>query len=305
MVHDLRDNFASFFSKLNPSSSFTVAAALEHQTIKKVLEDHCVLTPTCFLQGSYREYTAIQTINDIDIIALCSLWQPGSGSGSSWSRDQIFAAVAGPLLERTRYREKVRYSPQSMCIKVDLGIRIEILPVVFAAGNSDPAREPFRIFRPAFGQWCDGYAREHQARLSKKNASCNGNFIPAIKILKHLRSRAELSTVSFHIESLLYGIPDHLYLGAPCEYIPALLNYLGALTNAPAMRQQIRTPCGDRLLFTSTEWDEPRWVEFCFALGFWMNWANEAAAAPTREHAIAHWKMLLGDDYFRSRPAPK
>lgn len=304
MPHDLQDNFAAFFSKLNPSSQFTTTAAREYQTIKAVLENHCVLTPTCFLQGSYREYTAIQTINDVDVVALCSLWQPGSGAGgTSWSRDQIFAAVAAPLLERTRYRGKVRYGPRSMCIKVDLGIKVEILPVVFAAENKDPTREPFRLYRPAFGQWCDGYAKEHQGRLSKKNAVCNGNFIPAIKVLKHLRSRAGLSTVSFHLECLLYALPDGLFLGSPSAYIPALLNYFGTLTNAPAVRQGVRTPCGERLLFAPTEWDETKWQEFCLALGFWRNSANRAAAASTRGEAIAYWQLLLGGEYFPARPS--
>jgi hypothetical protein len=35
-----------------------------------------------------------------------------------------------------------------MCVKVDLGIKVEILPVVFKQGTNDWQAEPFRLYRP-------------------------------------------------------------------------------------------------------------------------------------------------------------
>ena len=304
MYNDLADNFAAFFSRLNPSERFTLTAAREYGTLKKVLEDHCELAPVCFLQGSYRENTAIHTINDVDVVALCRLWQgTGAPGGTPWDRDAIFAAVSRPLLERTRYRGKVQYGPNSMCIRVDLGIKVEILPVVYAGGTADPAREPFRLYRPASRRWEDGFARVHQARLSKKNADCNGNFVPAIKVMKHLRSLTGISTVSFHLECLLYALPDEIFRGSPADYLPSILDALGRIAQAPSARRSVRTPCGERLLFSPTEWDEEKWYEFCVALGFWAHSANGAANAPSRDNAIGYWKMLLGQDLFPARPA--
>ena len=115
----------------------------------------------------------------MDVIALCNLWHPGSGTGRSYGRDEIFQIIAAPLLNDARYKSKVRYGPRSMCIKVDLGIKIEILPVVFKAGNEDPQKEPFRLYRPETGAWEDGYARYHQQRLTWMNRQDKtaGNFI--------------------------------------------------------------------------------------------------------------------------------
>ena len=160
------DNFRAFFRRLNPSPGFEETAASEYSSVKALIESRTGLardlSPTCFLQGSYRQQTAIHTINDVDIVALFCLWQPGSGSGSSWSRDEIFATIAAPLLNDGRYRGKVRYADDSMCIKVDLEIRLEILPVVFKQGTNNSNVEPFRLFRPESGDWEDGYARYHQ-----------------------------------------------------------------------------------------------------------------------------------------------
>jgi hypothetical protein len=217
-MHHLARHFRYFFSRLNPSPSFEQVASREYNTIKGLIESRsgpaAELSPMCFLQGSYRQQTAIYTINDVDIVVLCELWQPGfaGGFGRTYGRDAIFDIIAAPLLADGRYRQKVRYGPTSMCIKVDLGIKIEILPVVYKGGNSDPQVEPFRLYRPENQQWEDGYARYHQAHLSRKNAALRtgGNFIPAIKVLKHLRSRFALDAVSFHLECLR-KIP----LGAP------------------------------------------------------------------------------------------
>ena len=77
----LSENFGAFFNRLNPSSTFEKRAASEHATITGLIEDRkglaASLSPRCFLQGSYKQNTAIYTINDVDIVALCALWQPG------------------------------------------------------------------------------------------------------------------------------------------------------------------------------------------------------------------------------------
>lgn len=168
----LSDNFAYFFSMLNPIPSFERTASKEHQSITRLIENPDgpagKLRPKCFLRGSYKQNTAIYTINDVDIVALCQLQQPGS----HWGRDRIFDTVTARLLNDKRYRDKVRFGKGSMCIKVDLGIKIEILPVVFAAGNTDSKKEPFRLYRPQFKQWDDGYAdasaQAHAEKLKDK-----------------------------------------------------------------------------------------------------------------------------------------
>ncbi len=118
--HALSAHFAAFFKRLNPGPSFVQQASSEHRSITGLITDPNgparVLAPICFLQGSFKQDTAIYTINDVDIVALCRLWQPGSsGGGASWSRDDIFAVTAAPLLADGRYRDKVRYHSRSMC----------------------------------------------------------------------------------------------------------------------------------------------------------------------------------------------
>src|SRR5437899_3008921 len=116
-VHALSDHFVRFFTRLNPSSTFEQTAAREHTSITRLIERRDgpagVLEPHCFLQGSYRQDTAIYTINDVDIVALCKLWYPGAGGAAavSWSRDRIFDTVAAAIAADARYAPRIRYGP--------------------------------------------------------------------------------------------------------------------------------------------------------------------------------------------------
>ena len=305
-IHSLSKNFQFFFSRLNPGSSFEQRASSQHNTIRGLIEDRnglaAELEPVTFLQGSYRQQTAMYDINDVDIVVLCKLWYPGSGTGGgrSYGRDDIFRIIAGPLLADLRYRDKVRYGPRSTCIKLDLGIKVEILPAVFKAGTFDPQLEPFVLYRPDKAAWEDGFARYHQAHLSNKNASArtNGNFIPMIKVLKHIRSRFSHQAVSFHIECLLYSLPDWIFWGGPADYIALVLGAITAKSPTEWYQAHCMTPCGDRDIFTPSEWDAAGWFKFHELLSTCSTVAHRAISTPTYSQAVEGWQAILGNDFF-------
>lgn len=305
-LHKLTDNFNYFFKRLNPSPSFVERAANEHLSICSLIEDSYglanVLSPKCFLQGSYKQDTAIYTINDVDIIVLCELWQPSSSDsgGRSYSRNEIFEIIAAPLKYNCRYAGKIRYNTGSMCIKVDLGIKIEILPVVYKQGNLDPSKEPFRLYRPETQRWEDGYARYHQYMLIIKNQQNRtmGNFKPAIKVFKHLRSLYNLDAVSFHIESLLFCLPDELFYGSPSEYITRIFNYFIKFNAVDWHTSGIKTPMGERELFSENEWSYSSWIAFYGLLQLGAKCSNIAYNALNQNESIEYWQILLGEDYF-------
>jgi hypothetical protein len=305
-VHALSNHFQAFFARLNPSPSFEQNASSQHSSIRQLIEDRngaaAELAPITFLQGSYRQQTAINTINDIDIVVLCNLTYPGTPGlfTKAYDRDKIFRMISAPLLADCRYQSKVNYGPQSMCVKVDLGIKIEILPVVFKSGNSDAQREPFVLYRPEASRWEDGFARLHQSRLSAKNAAdrTRGNFIPAIKAFKHLRSRFNLNAVSFHIECLLYSLPDHAFFGGPADYLTAILRTIATHSAAEWYQSQCITPCRDRDIFTSGEWTANDWWEFHDMMSKASAVAQRAITTSSQSKAIEAWQAILGPDFF-------
>jgi hypothetical protein len=119
-----------------------------------------------------------------------------------------------------------------------------------------------------------------------------------IKVVKHLRDMAGLNAISFHIESLLYRIADPYFLGSPAEYIPAVLRAIAMQAADQWYGQRVMTPCGDRDIFTSTEWTRSSWNLFHESAMSWATSAEIAAGNADRGVAISWWKCLLGDGYF-------
>ena len=311
-VHALSDHFDRFFQIINPSSSFEQTASREHQAITSLIESRAgpagALEPTCFLQGSYRQQTAIYAINDIDIVALCKAWYPGAvlGPGATvWSRDRLFDTVAAAILADRTYAGKVHYGPTSMVIKIDLGIKVEVLPVVYQDGASDANFEPFILYRPERHRWEPGYARQHQGLMTLKNTILTGsNFKPTIKVLKHMRTLHGIDAVSFHLECLLHAIDNLVFIGGPADYIT---NVLMAITSTPAetwYQQGLLTPCQDRNIFTAEEWPYLSWLRFHAEARRWLMLAAAASAAPDRSAAIGWWQQLLGNHYFARTVTP-
>lgn len=304
-VHQLADHFAHFFSRINPSPSWVERASSQYNSIKRLLESASgeagKLSPQTFLQGSYRRETAIYAINDIDIVALCKLWYPPSpGGGEGWNRDRIFGALGDALRAFGPYRDLVTYGPRSMCIKLDLGIKAEVLPAVFEAGNSDPNREPFYIYRPENAKWEKGFARYHQLLLTEKNKQTGGNFIPCVKVLKHIRSGFQIEAVSFHIECLLYNVSNDSYRGSPADYINSVLTTISSYSAEAWWNTPIMTPCGDRKLFGGTEWQWESWALFHGLVSRAQAWTAEAVATTDRSRANECWQTVLTSSFFPS-----
>lgn len=305
--NELTGQFRSFLKNINPSPSYEKTASSEHTSIIGLLEDlsgpAADLAPVCFLQGSYKQDTAIHTINDIDIVALCgNLINPGNSTGRTWTRDEIFGTLASAINADGRYRGKIRYGQHSMCIKVDLGIKIEILPAVKKAGVSSTDFEPFRIYDPDLKQWTDAYARNHQKLITEKNKRVNGLLKPMIKVFKHLRDVSpgsnEQDAVSFHIECLLYCVPDSLFTSSVADTIEKVLTCVANFSSVQAINSGITSPCGEKALFSNTEWQITSYDRFNKLVTQWSNKAKAANGTYNSDAAINLWKQLLGDDYF-------
>jgi hypothetical protein len=305
----LTKHFNYFFNKINPSQSYIQKASSQHRTITNLIEQSPLtqeLKPYCFLQGSYDRKTAIYAINDIDIVVLCNAltYTPNQtyyGSGENfYSRDKIFQIIASPLKNDGRYKQKVNYCKTSMCIKLDLGIKVEILPVVrhYSVAETQTDVEPFFLYRPENQQWEEGYARYHQQKLTNKNSKTDGNFIPAIKVFKHLVKHHDLNIVSFHLECLLYSINDNFFQGNPATWITTLLQVISSYNARSWYSCNILTPCKERSLFSDTEWSYKSWIQFYNKVYDWLLIAEKAYKASDRDFAISSWQALLGDNFF-------
>jgi hypothetical protein len=308
--YKLSKNFTAFFKRLNPSPTYTKNAAASHGKIVDLLEDKNgpvgKLRIKCFLQGSYKRETAIHTINDVDIVALCTAPNYSEKANRN-TRDQIFNMIVESIARNKVYKDKVYYRNKSICVKIDLqAIRLEVLPALRIKGKPHEY-EPFYMFNPNIdstngGKWQQTLPRRHQQLISQKNAAADGNFIPVIKVIKHLKALESSlkpgDAVSFHIECLLYALKDSIYRHSIGDSIAKALIALTGFTPDKAGNSGINTPCGDKRLFGPGQWTINSYKQFHDAIKQWSQLAEKANSETDKDKAITYWKDLLGQNYF-------
>ncbi len=172
--HPLTSNFNYFFGRLNPSSTFEKKASEHYSSVKALIEDQSglagELSPVCFLQAlsppnGHLHYQRRRYHRPMPAVVA----QPGSGNGErSANRDEIFD-IRQLLLNDWRYKDKVRYDDQSMCIKLDTEPRIEMITGVFKSGTSMMIQANLSGCSGQRTTSEDGYARYHKGWLSWKN----------------------------------------------------------------------------------------------------------------------------------------
>ena len=121
--------------------------------------------------------------------------------------------------------------------------------------------------------------------------------------LKHLRDNTQgLSSdiaPSFYIECLLYDISNDKYSNPLALAIAQVLVDIAAnYTPESIYIRGLNSPCGDRQIFSSSEWTRENYISFHKQVINWAKLAIEALKQEDKEEAITKWKRLLGDDYF-------
>lgn len=119
-----------------------------------------------------------------------------------------------------------------------------------------------------------------------------------VKVLKHLRSRNNIPTVSFFIECLLYSLPEYPFWGSPATYIRDVLEHLASRSAGDWYLAGLQTPCGDRNIFSASEWSFENWNIFHQFVQVWAKFARLTSDAPTKQFAIQMWQELLGSGFF-------
>jgi hypothetical protein len=77
-----------------------------------------------------------------------------------------------------------------------------------------------------------------------------------------MRSLIGLEAVSFHLECQLFNVVDVVFPGPPADFIAGLLRHIAGISADTWYGWGLRTPCGERIIFTSDEWDWPSWEAF-------------------------------------------
>lgn len=170
-------------STLNVTKTETSFASSKHQDIRSVVRDTWELDDD-FLTGSYRRETKTKRLKDVDIFVVLK-----PGGAQAGLRKQPPTQVLRQL-EQVLSNRYDHISSDGFACTVQFGSEDEVasFDVVPAFKRTTTGWEIPDADR---GRWISTNPKRHHEYCTKKNAECDGRFVPFVKMIKGINRQAE------------------------------------------------------------------------------------------------------------------
>lgn len=268
-----------------PSASRTTQVKTLHENIRSALENWGDKKFDTFLQGSYRNGTAIADINDVDIVALYDPWRsPATYTEWTW----LFGHVADILRKTSLVSGDVRLGDK--CVKLNGTLKADIVPAIGPSAYS--SNDPIMIYSRSERTERANYPRTHYSAGVKKQAATNDSFKATVRLFKRwVRQYSSLVAPSFYVECAVHSVPS----GKFDSYLPLSFAAVGAELMLYTSSTVIESVAGDKDILTWQEWRPPDFADFQSRLSRDLGLVLGAMQADTETVANQKWKSAFGD----------
>jgi hypothetical protein len=210
MTHKIPDTLLGTLTK-GPSATKTAQVAAMQTYIQGLLTG----THHTFLQGSYRNDTAISDINDVDIVAVRLETYSGvfaPRSNQNWVHwNTIFSEIEEKLRAQKLYTWTVERGDK--CIKVRGAFNADVVPAVQIR---DHLTDPVVVFSFKTDTEKINSPRDHYKNGVLKSEATSGRYKPTVRMFKNWARNhfgADTDVVSsFKIEALVHAMPHNHFL---------------------------------------------------------------------------------------------
>ncbi|QNI04945.1 nucleotidyltransferase [Mycobacterium kubicae] len=268
-----------------PSVNRTAAVKTLQENIRKALSEAAGAEFDTFLQGSYRNGTAVADINDVDIVALYDPWSAPINH-SDWER--LFQKVA-TILE-TSWRVTGAAKIGDKCVRLSDSLKADVVPAISRSPYS--TRDPIIIYSRSAWQERPNYPRTHYDNGVLKQKSTQDTFKATVRLFKRwVRQYPGLDAPSFYIECAVHSVDS----GHFNSYLPLSFSGVALKIVEYSRYSVIMSVAGDKDILTSTEWDSYAFLEFQARLRSDVRLVIEAMQASTVAEADRLWKLAFGE----------
>ncbi|GAA4933789.1 hypothetical protein HD597_010040 [Nonomuraea thailandensis] len=268
-----------------PSAQRTSQVKSLHENIRQALENWGDKKFDTFLQGSYRNGTAIADINDVDIVALYDPWNsPESSARWEW----LFNHVAHILQQTSLMSGQVTIGDK--CVKLDGQLKADIVPAISRTAYSSV--DPIRVYSRRQRLERDNYPRTHYDNGVKKQTATGDAYKSTVRLFKRwIRQYPTLTAPSFYIECAVHSVENSAFN----TYLPLSFASVGVELLKYSETSIIRSVAGDKDILVPAEWKPAHFVSFQQALRRDLPLVTGALGASTTYEADRLWCSAFGD----------
>ena len=211
---ELASDFKSLLSSIQPGDQNVTNAKAAHEKVREELRadsESKEAHKDTFLSGSYARHTAINDINDVDVICIFDL-------DHSITKPDVVLVWTQSIL--ARYYKETKLQGRSVGAQGAKGVWLDLVPATPVAGDDGPLWIPDRQVR----QWVQTHPKGQIQAATDKNKSTNGYYVQVVKLMKFWRDRLPNESCrlkSYILESLIHGS-----VGSPTSHASAVVNVL-------------------------------------------------------------------------------
>lgn len=287
---ELVSNFSAFLSSLQPDEDDVGDAKAAHEKVRDELrtdEDSKEAHKDTFLSGSYARRTAINDINDVDVICVFDI------DHTTTAPEVVLRWLEGILSD---YYKEPRPQGRSVGAKAAKGVWLDIVPATLVSADDGPLWIPDRNAK----EWVQTHPKGQIAAGISKNKDTDGYFVQTVKLLKAWRDR--LPTESCRVKSYILETLIHQTIGKPASHAASIVNVLeGVERSYGAYRNTGTVPAlydpGYPTINVTKRWPAKEFDDFMAQIKSAATTARTAFDSSDENESRRLWRQLFGSKF--------
>ena len=211
---ELVNDFKKFLSSIQPGDDEVAAAKAAHEKVRDELRTDSESSDAhkdTFLSGSYARRTAINDINDVDVICILDI------DHTITQPEVVLSWVQGIL---SGYYKETRPQGRSIGAEGKGGVWLDIVPATPVSAIDGALWIPDRDAK----EWVQTHPKGQITACNDRNKVTTGYFVQVVKLLKSWRDR--LPTKSCQLKSYILEALIHKTIGTPSSHAGAIVSVL-------------------------------------------------------------------------------
>ena len=289
---ELASDFKTFLSSIQPGEDEVTAAKAAHEQVRDELKTDSESKDAhqdTFLSGSYARRTAINDINDVDVICILDI------DHKITPPDVLLTWVQGIL---SNYYDEVRPQGRSIGAAGKGGVWLDIVPATPVSAIDGPLWIPDRDAR----EWVQTHPKGQIAACTDRNKATNGYFVQVVKLLKAWRDR--LPTKSCQLKSYILEALIHKTIGTPSSHAVAIVSVLEGIETSYGMYRgsgvvpTISDP-GYASVNVTKRLPSKEFDDFMIQVKTAAQTARSAYNSTTESESRKLWRQLFGSEFAK------
>lgn len=226
---ELAADFKALLSSIQPGETDVADAKAAHEKVRERLRSDDEFKDAhkdTFLSGSYARHTAINDINDVDVICIVDI-------DHTITQPEVVLAWTESILGK--YYEETKRQGRSVGAQAAKGVWLDIVPATLMNGDDGPLWIPDRKAQA----WVPTHPKGQIKTATDKNKAISGYYVQVVKLLKYWRDKLPTESCklkSYILESLIHGS-----IGSPSCHARAVVNVFEGVESSYGIYRDLNT----------------------------------------------------------------